>query len=481
MPALAECAGTGVIEEAMMTVVRIAALVIALASLNGGSLAAAQDTGFTCEDFITQPAAQTYLENDPSDPYGLDPNGDGIACEEMQASGDADAGVAPEANGCDDFFIPQMAQAELDKNPSDPHGLDPDGNGIACDEGVTTHGAAEIAPDADTEQEARPPLDARLGGTVESWQAEFGSPVEREGENADLFTEYVIPDLGTVYADEYLGRIESITLFAPRPEGEEWTDDPHAMNWSVEEAHEIAEGFLPRDADLEELVREEWSDLDHVWCTSDALAAEVPQEIYDYVDNTPQYGRCSYALMHEDGGDGDRISWIIIGLEIEESLDANSVGVDATSGDEAASIDVPQGDSESTQVGFNAEERAYLSEIEPILRTVGESFIRFGELSQEPQLGNEDWVFEVALQFVIWRSSYQEVLALQPPPAFAEIHSLYVEALRLTEEASYDISVGLDTGDAARLNQALPKMQQANVFIDQATALIGELAAERGG
>jgi hypothetical protein len=252
------------------------------------------------------------------------------------------------------------------------------------------------------------------------------------------------------------------------------------MNWSVEEAHEIAEDFLPRDADLEAMERAEGSDLDQVLCTSDALAAEVPQELYDYVDNTPQYGRCSYALLHEGGGDGDRISWIIIELEIEEPLGVDSNGADAA-GDESPSLEVPQGVSESTQVGFNAEERAYLGEIEPILRTAGESFIRFGELSQEPQVGNEDWLFEVALQFVIWRSSYQEVLALQPPPAFADIHSLYVEALRLTEEASYDISVGLDTGDAVRLNQALPKMEQANVLIDQATALIGELATERGG
>jgi hypothetical protein len=466
----------------MMTVGRIAALVVALATLNGWSLTAAQDIGFTCEDFITQTAAQTYLENDPSDPYGLDPDGDGIACEDMQASGDVDAAVAQEADiDCDDFVLPQMAQAELDKDPGDPYGLDPDGNGIACDDGDATQGASETAPDADAVEESRPPLDARLGGTLESWQAEFGPPVEREGEQADLFTEYAIPDLGTVYADDYLGRIESITIFAPRPEGEEWTDDSHEMNWSVEQAHEIAEGFLPRDADLEKLVREEWSDLDHVLCTSDALAAEVPQEIYDYVDNTPQYGRCSYALMHEDGGDGDRISWIIIGLEIEEPLDVNSDGANATTGDEAAIADISQGASESTQLGFNTEERAYLGEMEPILTTVGESLTRFGELSQNPQFFDEDWVVDVALQFVIWRTSYQDVLALQPPPAFADIHSLYVEALRLIDEASYDISVGLDTGDDARLNQALPKMEQANDLIDLASVLLEELVAERGG
>jgi hypothetical protein len=224
------------------------------------------------------------------------------------------------AFGCGDFATQQAAQSQLNMDPSDPFGLDTDGNGIACDEGVSTQSAAVSAPDVNEIEEARPPLDARLGGTLESWEAEFGSPVEQEGKVADLFTEYAIPGLGTVYADDYLGRIESITVFAPRPEGEEWTDDPHEMNWSVEEAHEIAKGFLPREVRFDETL-DEGSDFVHAMCSSDALAAEVPQDIYDYVDNTPQYGRCSYALFYEDHGRGDRISWIIISLEIEEPLE----------------------------------------------------------------------------------------------------------------------------------------------------------------
>lgn len=186
-----------------------------------------------------------------------------------------------------------------------------DGNGIACDDAPPL-GMVDDVP--------RSPLDGRIGGMVESWRAEYGLPVEQEGEHAGLFTEYAIPGFSAVLADDHLGRIESITLFAPRPEGEEWSDEAHAMNWSVKEAHRIAEDFLPRDADLEAMPRGDGSDLDQVLCTSDALASEVPQELYDYVDNTPQYGRCSYALMHEDGGDGDRISWIIIGLQIEEPM-----------------------------------------------------------------------------------------------------------------------------------------------------------------
>jgi micrococcal nuclease len=34
-----------------------------------------------CADFDSQPEAQEFLEDDPSDPHGLDADGDGQACE----------------------------------------------------------------------------------------------------------------------------------------------------------------------------------------------------------------------------------------------------------------------------------------------------------------------------------------------------------------------------------------------------------------
>jgi hypothetical protein len=78
----------------MMNVLRVTALVVALVTLTCWSGAAAQESAFTCQDFLTQSAAQTYLEKYPNDPYGLDPDGDGIACEHMLENGDADAGGA---------------------------------------------------------------------------------------------------------------------------------------------------------------------------------------------------------------------------------------------------------------------------------------------------------------------------------------------------------------------------------------------------
>lgn len=58
-----------------------------------------------CSDFATQEEAQAVYDQDPSDPHGLDSDGDGIACETLPSGGggggdDDDGGEAP-AGGVD--------------------------------------------------------------------------------------------------------------------------------------------------------------------------------------------------------------------------------------------------------------------------------------------------------------------------------------------------------------------------------------------
>jgi hypothetical protein len=241
----------------MMHVVRVAVLVVALATVTGWSAAAAQTSGFTCEDFLTQTAAQHNLERDPRDPYGLDPDGDGIACEDMRANGAADTGRAPDSNA------------------------------------------------------------------------------------------------------------------------------------------------------------------------------------------------------------------------VEEPPDANNDGADV--------VDEPPVPSQSPQVGVTAEERGYLDEITGIMQPVGDGLIRLGDLLHVPQLVDASWVADVAHHWVRWQASLDEAIALELPPAFADVHRRSGDAVSLLGNASHDITIGLETGDDALLNEAEAKIGHVNGVIDQARVLIGELVAERGG
>jgi hypothetical protein len=128
-----------------------------------------------CEDFQTQEEAQAVLLADSSDPNNLDPNGDGVACAllplaadlQTDTSNNRDAQTDESANAggkkkggknnqpaeatqetttttvsCADYATPKQAQKAFDKDPTGLAALDPDGNGIVCEETTTTTEAA---------------------------------------------------------------------------------------------------------------------------------------------------------------------------------------------------------------------------------------------------------------------------------------------------------------------------------------------------
>lgn len=60
-----------------------------------------------CSDFATQEEAQAVLDQDPSDPHGLDADGDGIACESLPSGEPEDETTAPGKGGeADDEGLP---------------------------------------------------------------------------------------------------------------------------------------------------------------------------------------------------------------------------------------------------------------------------------------------------------------------------------------------------------------------------------------
>jgi micrococcal nuclease len=107
-----------------------------------------------CSDFDSQPEAQEVLEDDPSDPNGLDGDYDGQACEELpggysSASASAFPSASPSASPSDggggrshNGGAPAPSGGDIDCDqvngpiptpPGDPNNLDGDGDGLACE------------------------------------------------------------------------------------------------------------------------------------------------------------------------------------------------------------------------------------------------------------------------------------------------------------------------------------------------------------
>ena len=91
-----------------------------------------------CSDFATQPEAQAFFESEGgpgSDPHRLDGNGDGIACESLPGAPNDKSKSDKDTHNCSDFDTWSEAQSfyESEGGPdSDPHRLDRDRDGIAC-------------------------------------------------------------------------------------------------------------------------------------------------------------------------------------------------------------------------------------------------------------------------------------------------------------------------------------------------------------
>lgn len=92
---------------------------------------------FTCDTFRYQEQAQAILAEDPVDPYGLDHDGNGLACDSLPLAGDLAALPEPRPGqgfdlDCLDFAFQDQAQRVYEAAAGDPHGLDPTNDGIAC-------------------------------------------------------------------------------------------------------------------------------------------------------------------------------------------------------------------------------------------------------------------------------------------------------------------------------------------------------------
>lgn len=87
----------------MRHLVMFASLLVALLVLAAPAMA--QSVDLNCDDFGTQEEAQTVYDSDTSDPHRLDADDDGIACETLPSSGSSGG-----AESTADFSTPERAE-----------------------------------------------------------------------------------------------------------------------------------------------------------------------------------------------------------------------------------------------------------------------------------------------------------------------------------------------------------------------------------
>ena len=127
----------------------LALVLVTSTALPGAAAADQTDDDYDCTDFDSREDAQRFYEESGGplyDPYNLDDNGDGAACEEWARDYERAGGRGNDVNGedgidrdCADFESHAAAQRYFlaDGGPSRKNvdHLDPNHNGFACEPG----------------------------------------------------------------------------------------------------------------------------------------------------------------------------------------------------------------------------------------------------------------------------------------------------------------------------------------------------------
>jgi hypothetical protein len=169
----------------------------------------------------------------------------------------------------------------------------------SLDKATTTPvaGGATTAPAAGADA-----LKGRLGGSRDGFEDRFGKPTDE----SILFITYETKECDYIvsYKDDIL---TDVTVFSPGYEDEK-------AAWTIGGAGEIAKRLLPLDVELKKPHRDV-SFVEQQECFSKALAGEVPDDVYAYVDNNPTPGQCSVAYSLDDR---DKVLSFTVQLQIED-------------------------------------------------------------------------------------------------------------------------------------------------------------------
>jgi hypothetical protein len=105
-----------------------------------------------------------------------------------------------------------------------------------------------------------------------------------------------------------------------------------------------------------------------------------------------------------------------------------------------------------------------------------------GELSDlmgEPQIGNDEWIIDVAIQLTAIRLLYDEALDIEPPSSMAHIHYKYQQAMYHFDRSVDLIAEGTDTLNTNLLDQAISELELGNDYIEETTRLTYDFIAAR--
>lgn len=113
----------------------------------------------------------------------------------------------------------------------------------------------------------------------------------------------------------------------------------------------------------------------------------------------------------------------------------------------------------------------YTARVVASAQAMRQSVQRMEALMAQPKLGDPDWTRRTTDELALWRRTYAETRHLGAPPRLVAAHVRYLAALQQFDQASYDVTQGLDTLSSAPLDTAGARITKAEALLAEAADL----------
>ena len=117
-------------------------------------------------------------------------------------------------------------------------------------------------------------------------------------------------------------------------------------------------------------------------------------------------------------------------------------------------------------------EQAYITTITKQATTVADTLTKLGQLFQNPQIDNEDWLLTTALGLTIIRTAYNNAMEIEPPDSMTHLHYKYVEGMKHLNTSTELIVQGLDEMNPNLLEKASIEIETGGHLLAEAMELM---------
>lgn len=130
---------------------------------------------------------------------------------------------------------------------------------------------------------------------------------------------------------------------------------------------------------------------------------------------------------------------------------------------------------------LTSSEQAYATTMADHIRRFSEVTSNLSHLFLNPQIGNDEWALDIAVQLAKQLALYDVAMGIDAPSSMANIHYTYMQAMYHSEAANHLIARWLDDPDNLNLlEQATAEVQTSGQLLVEAASLMEVFNESRG-